>query len=290
VSSCRTALTLPQVRWGVALPLAVGIGLSVACLVWAASLPQVLGLDAYWQAALRVRAGEPLYLDFGDPNATLAYRYAPWFAWLWVPLTFLPQPIVYTAWRVLLFGAVAWVVTRPQNPWVLALAGPFLAFYAWGGNVHPLVIAGLLYGVERRSGPLWIALAASLKAVPILFTLVYIGRRQWLRALATLAVTAVLIAPMALNDLSSFQGDPGPSIGLYYQVGTPAWAAVAVAAAVLVLIRPTWLMAGIAVVAALPRLLLYDFAFLLVRPDLKRTNEAQSSVAAPVSELAASER
>lgn len=45
----------------------------------------------------------------------------------------------------------------------------------------PLIVAALVLGVERRTGPPWIAFAASLKAVPILFVVTYLGRREWVR-------------------------------------------------------------------------------------------------------------
>lgn len=52
---------------------------------------------AYWGAAERIRAGEPLYVA-GVANASDLYRYAPWFAYAWVPLTYLPSDIVTSAW------------------------------------------------------------------------------------------------------------------------------------------------------------------------------------------------
>ena len=45
---------------------------------------------AYYDAAARLTAGEPLYLDI-HPEAHEVYRYAPWFAYAWIPLAGLPQ-------------------------------------------------------------------------------------------------------------------------------------------------------------------------------------------------------
>ena len=55
------------------------------------ALSREVGADvaAYWGAAEHIRAGEPLYLA-GAANASDLYRYAPWFAYAWVPLTLLP--------------------------------------------------------------------------------------------------------------------------------------------------------------------------------------------------------
>src|SRR5688500_20166301 len=56
--------------------------------------------DAYWNAAHRLRSGEPLYIGGGAEPWT--YRYAPWFAWVWVPRSFLPHTVVMSFWAVLL--------------------------------------------------------------------------------------------------------------------------------------------------------------------------------------------
>jgi hypothetical protein len=134
--------------------------------------------DAYWNAALRLRSGEPLYPVLGNPDASDTYRYAPWFAFLWVPVTFLPQPLVYGAWIVILMAAAAATLWLTLRHWSVAAAmsavlfGSLLIPAAASGNVQPLLIAALALGLERRSGPLWIAAAASLKAAPILLVAV----------------------------------------------------------------------------------------------------------------------
>jgi hypothetical protein len=139
---------------------------------------------------------------------------------------------------------------------------------AASGNVQPLLVAWLVWGVERRSGPLWIALAASLKAVPLLYAIVYIGRRQWWRVAATVVVTALLTAPMLLFQLPPLVTDFGGSNSLS-NVSLALWAAVAASAIVVAIFlafrrsRYAWLAAGTAVVLALPRLFLYDTTFIL---------------------------
>ena len=57
--------------------------------------------DAYWHAAQRLRDGQALY---GGPRGdeTEIYRYAPWFAFAWVPLTYLGQDGAYLVWRGIL--------------------------------------------------------------------------------------------------------------------------------------------------------------------------------------------
>ena len=56
-----------------------------------------------------------------------------------------------------------------------ALIIPFQLDGAAYGNVQPLLVLMLVAGVEHRTGPLWIAIGASLKGVPIVLALVYFG-------------------------------------------------------------------------------------------------------------------
>lgn len=95
--------------------------------------------DAYWLAALRLRGGVELYPAWANQNAVEVYRYAPWFAAFWVPLTYLPQEAVYAAWNALcLLGALAAIVPllRRPSPASTALAR------ADGGLPHPKRRAG----------------------------------------------------------------------------------------------------------------------------------------------------
>src|SRR5918992_563782 len=161
--------------------LAVVIAIGIVNLYWAVSGWTLSDATAYWNAGLRLRAGEPLYPSLTDVDASNVYRYAPWFAWLAVPVTFLPIEAAAVLWSAVLLSAS-------------------------GVALLPLVRA-LVHGVERRSGPLWIAIAASLKATPILFALVYLGRRQYWRAAMAAAATALLVAPALLYDLRGYVTD-----------------------------------------------------------------------------------
>jgi hypothetical protein len=121
------------------------------------------------------------------------------------------------------------------------------------GNIQPLVVAMLAFGVSRRSGPLWIGIAASLKAVPALWGLVYVARREWGRLLLAAVVTLVLLAPVLLYELDGYMVEPGRSFSLYYYVSPAAWAVGAVhsvvVAAYLAWRRSPWLWPAIAVAA-----------------------------------------
>jgi hypothetical protein len=229
---------------------------------------QVLGswgfedVDAYWDAALRLRSGEPLYPAGVDPDNYRVFRYAPWFAWLWVPLTYLPREAVEAAWGLILGAAglaVLVALLRRRSAAAVALALlllPWMLSLVLVGNVQPLVVAMLGFGVSRASGPLWVGIAASLKAVPALWALVFVARREWLRFAAAALVTLVLSASFLLHDTSGYVTDPGRSgMSLYYYYGPAAWVAGAVASTAVALFlawrRSDWVWPAVAVAAML---------------------------------------
>lgn len=156
--------------------------------------------DAYWLAAERLRDGQPLYIGGDDP---WTYRYAPWFAWAWVPLTHLPHGLVMTLWGVLLALSAGWLIWPDwRNEYSVALSLlclPDLFQVTSTGNVQGLMLAGIAYGLTSKWGPLLIGLATSLKGYPILFALPWWDRRT----LMAVGVAAVLVAPMLL-DLSGY--------------------------------------------------------------------------------------
>ena len=203
--------------------LAIVIGWSVTNAWYRITDWSMADMDAYWNAALRLREGGLLYPPLADPSAADVFRYAPWFAWAWVPLTFLPKALVSVGWSTLLLAATT-VALRPlmhRTAGSVAAASLIGSLLIWGtsiGNVQPLLIAALVYGIDRRSGPLWIGVAASLKAVPILYILLYVGRGEWRRALLTLLVAALLVSPLLVTPLTFYPvgaGDaPSPLLGL----------------------------------------------------------------------------
>ena len=249
--------------------LAVIIGIGLFNLYEAAANWTLADASAYWNAALRLRDGLPLYPLVTNVEASEVYRYAPWFAWVTVPFTFLPEQVVGALWSVVLLigSAVAMVPLVRARAWVLvAFFGPIMIGIGASGNVHPLLVAALVLGVERRTGPLWIALAASLKIFPILFAAVYLGRGEWTRAAVAVALTVVLWAPALLYDLRGYTTDPGQAVSLF---AIPAIWALVVSAGVVLSIRLArtrfaWVTAATTVVLALPRLFVYDITYLMV--------------------------
>jgi hypothetical protein len=222
---------------------------------------------------MRLRSGGDLFPPVADVLASEVYRYSPWFAWVWMPLTLLPRMVVDVGWSIVLLLASAlavWPLARRRAWLAVAFFLPILIGISAGGNVHSLLIAALVLGVERRSGPLWIGAAASLKLFPILFVLTYVGRGQWTKAALSCAVAATLLAPFLLFDLSNYVTTPGGAALLWdWPVVYPIAVLASIATAVrLARTRHGWLAASAAVVLALPRSFLYDVTWVMVgAPD-----------------------
>lgn len=264
--------------------IALGIigGMAIANIVWSIQTWPMGDVDIYWEAGERIRSGEALYP--GDAPFR-SFRYAPWFAWAWAGFTFLPFWFVALVWEVaLLTACVAAAIPFLRSGIVgIALAGifvPLLFAVSAGGNVQALLVVSLLYGVDRRTGPLWIAVAASLRATPILFVAVYASRGEWRRFWTTLALTAVLVLPMAWYDPASLvTGVAGREPGLlavspvaYLGVAATSLAGLAFLAARRS--RYTILGAAAAAVLASPKLFGYDLTtFLAVHPRSGRSDD-----------------
>lgn len=256
----------------VSLAICIGVGLAFVLsnvISW-----DLEDMDAYWNAAVRLRDGLPLYPAVPDPGAADVFRYSPWFAWLWITLTVMPKAAVQIGWSALLLGSIPISIgplLRHRSAAAIclaALAGGLLVKTASTGNVHALLIALLVWGTGRRSGPFWIAPAASLKFAPIAYALVYAGRREWGRAIATLLLAVALVAPVLLYDLSEYPTDAGGSLSLLSIAGPVPFVALAalgvVAALALARTRFAWGAASVAVLLLIPRLDLYGLTYLLV--------------------------
>jgi hypothetical protein len=248
--------------------MAVVIAIGINHVWWAVADWHLHDMDAYWDAAMRLRSGQDLFNPVGV-EASEVYRYSPWFAWSWVPITYLPRIVANVGWSAILLAgstAAVWPLARRGSLLGVAFFLPMLIGITAIGNVHPLLIAMLVLGVDRRSGPVWIAIAASLKIFPILLVVTYLGRREWMRAGLTLALSALLAAPVLLYDLSDYVTDAG-SAALLWQfplVYVVAVAAALIGALVLAATRYGWLASALAVTLALPRFFLYDVPYLLV--------------------------
>ena len=267
------------VRYARIVALAVVIGIGINHVWWSVSDWHLNDMSAYWEAGLRIRGGEPLYPEIANIEASEVYRYSPWFAWLWAPITYLPRMLVGIGWSAALLACSALAI-RPlveRRAWfAVAFFLPILIGISATGNAHALVIGMLVWGVERRSGPLWIGAAASLKIVPLALVITYLGRRQWKRAAATIIITGLLAAPALLYDLSAYVTDAGDAALLWRWPAIYAVAVGGLAIASLIWARSrfAWLASSLTATLAIPRFFLYDVTFLMVavpstppRPD-----------------------
>jgi hypothetical protein len=220
------------------------------------------GLE-YRQAAERLRDHGQLYVaaEVGERS----YRYAPWFAYLWMAVPF-PDAVWIGAMTVCAVLAVIPIATTGWLGIALgALVFPYLLIAAMGGHVQPALIAALAWGLGTRWGPIVIAVVASLKLTPIVYVAVFVARRQWVKAAVTVALTAALVAPMLLFDLTDFPAETTGSWGLF-EWSPVLWVIVVGVTTTYVVIRPSWLAASVLATLTIPKFVYYDVAYLVTGP------------------------
>jgi len=249
---------------------------------------------AYYGAAQRLLAGAPLYPAL-NPEAHEVYRYAPWFAVLWIPFTLIPESVVAHAWSLLMLAAgayAAWPVLRRGTPAAItlgALLGAFLAETAMFGNAHPLVVALLVRTIRHPTAPIWVGVATSLKLVPILFVIPWAGRGEWWKVAVAVGSAGLLFAPILLFDLSHYATSPGTGLLSLYAVSPDLWLAVAVVNAAIAVIlavrRSPWAWVAVAVLMFLgpPRVTTSYLSFILVAVVVM-LHERRNAPNAPVSD------
>lgn len=222
------------------------------------------------------------------------YRYAPWFAIPWIGLSLLPEQVLELGWTAAMVGCALLAVVplfRAFGVRAIPVAGFFLGWLiaiGLNGNVQPALVALLAWGVERRWGPFAIALAASLKAVPILYVIVYAGRGEWRKVAWTIGLTVPLVAPMLLFEIPALNLAAGESYSLF-GVSPLVWGIVAAGCALVALAaartRYAWLASGVAVLMSLPRAFIYDITFMLPglseRPGKTRPTRSAAPDASP---------
>jgi hypothetical protein len=245
--------------------------------------------DAYYHAAERLRAGQALY---GGPRGdeTEIYRYAPWFAFAWVPLTYFGYDVALLIWRAsLLFATLVavWPLIRRPTPASVTLAvllGGLLVSNLPAANVTPLIVGMLAAGLRTRVGPVILGLAASLKLFPIVFVAGYMAERRWLAAAVAIGVMSMLWLNILAFDILLYTQIGGPSFYVggvsLYAVSPLIWVAVAGTFALLILRlivtrSPwTWLAAAAFIPVAVPRVWLPDAGYLLAGADVQITDPA----------------
>lgn len=229
---------------------------------------------AYYLAAERLRDGDPLYPAM-HPDAHEVFRYAPWFAVAFLPLTLLPIEVATHVWSLLMLAcallAVVPVIRLGGRAAVAlaALLGALLAETAMFGNAHPLVVALLSWTIARPSAPWWIGVATSIKLVPIAFVLPWLRLGRIRDALLAVGTAALLFAPMLAFDLANYVTSPGTGLVSVYAASPALWAISALAAVVAMValwIRGSpyaYVAAGAAMFLVPPRVSTAYLAFLL---------------------------
>ncbi len=273
-----TAAAAPRRPWVVArLPhivaLAILLGIGIGHLYWSFTDWHLHDMNVYWDAGMRLREGGELY--GGDATPYNAYRYAPWFAYAWLPLTALPKVVVDVAWSVLLIACCVLSVTpllarRTRASVLLAVMMlPILVAISAGGNVQAALLALLIHRLPKRDAPVWIAVAASLKVVPVLLALYLVAERRYVAAAAAAVLTGALWLPILAFEVSPTTSDAGAAAALlrihpFLYVAVAGCAVVLAAFLALRRSRLTTLATVAAMVVALPRLFVYDVTWVLL--------------------------
>jgi hypothetical protein len=235
--------------------------------------------EAYWLAAIRLKEGVALYgSQLG--GETEIYRYSPWFAFAWVPLTYAGHDLAFAIWRTVLAAstvAAIWPLVRRPGPASVTLAiliGGLLISELPAANATPLMIGMMVAGIRSRVGPIILGLAASLKLFPLLLVVGYAAERRWLHAAVAVGVASMLWLTILAFDVLLYTQIGGPAFYVggvsLFAVSPLLWLPVAIgSAAVLIALAVrrspwTWLAAGAAIPLAVPRVWLPDAAYTLI--------------------------
>jgi hypothetical protein len=226
---------------------------------------------AYWRAAQRLLAGQPLYdasLPVGTPYI---YLYPPPLAQLLAPFTrVVPDPVYMWAWTGLLLACLWYLGLRRVILGLALVAFLPVAIELWFRNVH-LVLAVLAVLALRRHAAFWVV-AAAIKITPIIGLGYLVARGRYREAVvagvvgAAVLAVSVLVSPEAWRgfvDLALTQGN-GASASF---VPVPFLVRLAVAAALAVVAgriheRPGEVLLVIALVVGNPSLTTTAFSML----------------------------
>lgn len=221
-------------------------GLLVLALVGAVLLVTVMTLrwgglqdeHAYWLAAQRLAAGQPLYDPTAFPGTPYAYWYPPPLAQVLAPFTpFVPDLAFSLAWTVLLVGCLVYLAHGRLLVALAMVAFLPIAVELWYRNVH-LVLAVLVVLALRRSPLAWIP-AAAIKVTPVLGIGYLLAARRYREAIAVSVVglavlgVSVVVSPAAWSQfLSVVLGMGGTSGASIVPVPFPVRFAIAAALAI----------------------------------------------------------
>lgn len=186
------------------------LGHTVVLAIWPQAHTLLIDLQVYRAGGESVLAGRPLY--DGGVLLDLPFVYPPFAALVFVPLAWLPLPVLAAGWTVLGLVLLAVVVRRCGAAGPLLVAVVALATWLdpvrttlYLGQINLVLLALVAGDLFGRPGSRWrgvgIGLAAALKLTPLLFVayLLLTGRiRAAATALGTFVAAGavgVLVAP-----------------------------------------------------------------------------------------------
>ena len=147
---------------------------------------------AYWLAAQRLTAGEPVYVMGEAGFAPYAYHYPPPVAQVLAPLTVVIPAVAYlVVYRALLLVATWELAGRRFVPLLALVAFIPLAIELRFENVHVLMALGIVLGLQRW--PWLFAIGAIVKVSPGLGIVYLAIQRRWRDALIASVVGAVIV-------------------------------------------------------------------------------------------------
>ena len=231
---------------------------------------------AYYEAASRLNAGEPLYPASLDPNGNHIYLYPPLLAVAMRPFALLPFEAFAVLWELAVVGSfvllLRYLGVRKRSTWLaIGMAGVPIAWALTVAQAHVPFTYLLALGQ-----PWSIALAANLKLTPVLIAIWWLGRRDWesfFAFLVWMALFALLQVGLEWNgSVSFFQSIGFDEVGQVRNISPYAqsplvWIALVIVGALvtLALARTRWGWAAAVTLVTLspPRLLVYMLMGLL---------------------------
>jgi len=167
--------------------------------------------QAYWQAAQRLAAGQPLYDPSAAPNTPFAYWYPPPLAQVLAPFTSFVSADAFTiGWTIVLLACLWWLAGRDVLVALALIAFLPVAVELRIRNVH-LLLAVLIVLALRRSWIFWVP-AAAIKITPALGAVYLLAAGRIREALgvgllgATVLALSYVLAPGTWSDFLSVVG------------------------------------------------------------------------------------
>lgn len=159
---------------------------------------------AYWLAAQRLLAGQPLYDAAATPGTPYAYWYPPVLAQVLAPFTAFAPDLAFTAaWTVLLLGCLFWLADRRFLVALALVVFVPVALELWYRNVH-LVLAVLVVLALRRSALFWIP-AVAIKVTPVVGVAYLVAARRYRETALVATLGAVVLGVSVVLSPGTWQ-------------------------------------------------------------------------------------